>query len=79
MNQTTSSNRFDQRRIIRTRLRAIDPLRDWPALQEVIRHWLQVFRPRLPAQPWCELLLAQEHWHPVMDLRSEVVGLSDDH
>jgi hypothetical protein len=32
-----SSNRVDQRRIIRVCLRAIDPLRYWPALQIVVR------------------------------------------
>ena len=39
-----SSNRVDQRRIIRIGLRAIDPLRYRPALQEIVRGGLQHFR-----------------------------------
>jgi hypothetical protein len=32
---------LDQRRIIGIRLRAVDALRHWPALQEVVRNWLE--------------------------------------
>lgn len=31
---------FDQHRIVGVRLGAIDPLRYWPPLKEVVRHWL---------------------------------------
>jgi hypothetical protein len=39
----------DQRRIVGVCLRAIDPFRNWPALQVIVRGWLQIFHSRLPA------------------------------
>src|SRR5262249_10800742 len=69
----------DQRRIVRISLRAIDPLRYWPALQIIIRYWLQILRSRLPAEPRRELILREKHWHSVVAFGSEVGWLGDDH
>ena len=35
-------NPFNQRRIVRTGLRAIDPVRYWPTLKVIIRRGLQM-------------------------------------
>jgi hypothetical protein len=70
---------IDQRRIVRVGFRTIDPLRYGPTLQVIVRRRFKHFRPHLSAQPWRELVFGQQHWHAVVDVGHERVGLGDDH
>jgi hypothetical protein len=41
-------------------------VRHRPALQVIVRRWLQHISSRLPTQPRRELRFRQQHWHPIV-------------
>ena len=72
---------LNQSRIIVTRPRAIDPLRDRPFLQQVLPARLHERRRvvHVAALPLLKVFGFQHHRHAVVDFRHELIGLGDDH
>jgi hypothetical protein len=65
---------FEQARIIIANAGLIDPSRDRPHAQEIIRRGSQNFNASLAGQPCVMIPLAKQNRHPFMNGPREIVG-----